>query len=73
MRCREQADLNSFTYRLMYHCLSAFTCGTMLRFLNTDSVATWYPPEDQHNRHAHHDDQCNYPFHFCPPLCRHVI
>jgi hypothetical protein len=24
----------------------------------------WYPPEDQPNRHEHHEDQCNYPFHF---------
>jgi len=43
-----------------------------LRFLNTDSVAMWYPPEDQPNRHDHHEDQCNYPFHFFVLCCSPV-
>jgi len=46
--------------------LSFVVYPSALRFLNTDSVAMWYPPEDHPNRHDHHEDQCNYPFHFFP-------
>ena len=35
-----------------------------LRSPNTDGVPMWYPPEDQPDRQEHHEDQCNYPFHF---------
>src|ERR1043166_4173005 len=74
VRFGPKADL-----RLLTRAMSAWmslTCQTpacqrlpaVRCFLNTNSVAMWYPSEDHPNRHDHHEDQCNYPFHFCLPL-----